>query len=144
MFILNGWSTTSTFRVNGNKFKCIVVYLALLAYSIVEPVMHRWIRPPQPLKRYARLVISALASFYIDFNYFQVLKRFPGALASRCFAFEPAEDQPDLDKAGGNVIMIPNESDPERLSMYLTTLVQVIFTSSQCVFQSVCTALNRR
>jgi hypothetical protein len=44
-------------------------------------------------------------------------------LASICFAFEPRDDQPDLDKAGGNVIMIPN-GDKKHLAFYLSTLVQ--------------------
>ncbi|KAI8820488.1 TRAPP II complex [Fimicolochytrium jonesii] len=47
-----------------------------------------------------------------------ILTRYPGVLASRCFAFEPADQQAD-DTRG--CIMIPD--DPKKLSFYLMTQI---------------------
>ncbi|KAJ3122079.1 hypothetical protein HK098_003143 [Nowakowskiella sp. JEL0407] len=47
----------------------------------------------------------------------QILQRYPTALASRCFAFEPSETQADDTKG---VIMIPNVG---HLSFYLSTMI---------------------
>jgi hypothetical protein len=56
-----------------------------------------------------------------------VLRRYPSALASTCFAFEPLDEQPDLDSSsapGRNVILIPNTDTADKLAFYLSTLVQ--------------------
>ena len=54
----------------------------------------------------------------------EVLQKFPTSLASICFAFEPLEQQPDLDRAGGDVVLVPNSVDDSRLPFYVTTLMQ--------------------
>jgi hypothetical protein len=57
----------------------------------------------------------------------EVMQKYPSALASICFAFEPLDEQPDLDSAspsGKNVILIPNTDTEAKLAFYLSTLVQ--------------------
>jgi len=52
----------------------------------------------------------------------EAVSLYPSAVSTLCCAFDPMDDQPDLD-LGANLIMIPNNSDRKHLIFYLTTLL---------------------
>ncbi|KAI8995196.1 TRAPP II complex [Gaertneriomyces semiglobifer] len=74
------------------------------------------------------------------FRKFQVaLQRYPSVLASRCFAFEPSEQQAD-DTRG--CIMIPN--DPKKLDFYLMTQLNDLANELLVAFSNTAAHLEKR
>ncbi|EGG23862.1 histidine kinase [Cavenderia fasciculata] len=51
----------------------------------------------------------------------QAVSRYPSAVATVCYAFDPLEDQQDLER--GKFVMIPNVGDKKHLLFYLSTLL---------------------
>eukprot|EP01114_Cavostelium_apophysatum_P012728 TRINITY_DN2914_c0_g1_i2.p1 TRINITY_DN2914_c0_g1~~TRINITY_DN2914_c0_g1_i2.p1 ORF type:complete len:1117 (-),score=390.23 TRINITY_DN2914_c0_g1_i2:29-3379(-) len=54
-------------------------------------------------------------------QFLNVLRSYPSSITSKCFAFEPMPDQPDL-SGGESLVMIPN-GDMNRLSFYIRTQI---------------------
>eukprot|EP01133_Synstelium_polycarpum_P014594 gene14594-17255_t len=49
------------------------------------------------------------------------IHRYPAAVASVCYAFDPLDEQQDLER--GKFVMIPNVGDKKHLLFYLSTLL---------------------
>ncbi|KAJ3311956.1 hypothetical protein HDU76_002999 [Blyttiomyces sp. JEL0837] len=68
----------------------------------------------------------------------QICQRYPSALVTRCFAFEPPDIVPDDVK---NLLMIPNEG---QLSFYLATMINNFASDLLIAFSSYAMQIERR